>query len=211
MYKLCTVAGIVLLLSILPRTSVQAQSFELAQLILNVEKLSQLKAILSQMKKGYQILTTGYNTVRDLSEGNFSLHKAFLDGLLKVSPTVRKYKRVTDIVIMQQKLIRQYRHAFAIFTEADVFNETELEYIEKVYGGLFDRSMKNLDELLMVITAGELRMNDAERLRSIDRIYDDMKDKTDFLNHFNKKTTLLGLQRQKELSGYRSLEQLNSK
>ena len=58
-----------------------AQSAEIQQLLLNVEKLTQFKQILSDMKKGYQILEGGYNTIKDISEGNFSLHKAFLDGL----------------------------------------------------------------------------------------------------------------------------------
>lgn len=77
---------------ILPTSQASAQADEIAQLVLNIEKLSQFKQILSDMKKGYQILNGGYNTVKNIAEGNFSLHKAFLDGLMEVSPTVRNYR-----------------------------------------------------------------------------------------------------------------------
>ena len=56
-----------------------AQSTEAQQLLLNVEKLAQLKKILSNMKKGYEIVSSGYNTIKDISKGNFNLHDEFLN------------------------------------------------------------------------------------------------------------------------------------
>ena len=47
---------------------VMAQSTEIQQLLLNVEKLAQLKKILSNMKKGYEIVSNGYNTIKDISK-----------------------------------------------------------------------------------------------------------------------------------------------
>ena len=82
----------------------KAQSFEVQQLILDVEKLSQLKNIYSDLVKGYEILSEGYNAVSDISQGNFDLHKLFLDGLLKASPVVQKYQKVADIINCELKL-----------------------------------------------------------------------------------------------------------
>src|SRR5687768_17492678 len=84
--------------------STYAQSFEAQQLLLNVEKLAQLKQILSDLKKGYGIVSAGYNTIKNISEGNFKLHQVFLDGLLQVSPVVKKYKRIVDIISNQTKI-----------------------------------------------------------------------------------------------------------
>lgn len=176
---------------------VQAQQQELQQLMLNIEKLNQLRAILQNMYKGYKILTQGYNTIKNLAEGNFDLHKVFLDGLLQVSPTVRNYKKVVDIISMQRQLVKEYKSAFNKFKSVNVFHQNELDYLGKVYDNLVDRSLKNLDELLMVVTAGQLRMNDAERLSAIDGIYNDMQDKLQFLRHFNDKSTLVAAQRLK--------------
>ena len=69
----------------------KAQSDEVQQLLLNIEKLAQFKKILKNMKNGYQIIFKGYTAVKDISQGNFNLHKTFLDGLMQVSPAVKKY------------------------------------------------------------------------------------------------------------------------
>ncbi|MFX9630904.1 hypothetical protein ABTO69_20345, partial [Acinetobacter baumannii] len=58
----------------------KAQSDEVQQLLLNVEKLAQFKKILQNMYDGYKLLHKGYTAVKNISEGNFSLHKTFLDG-----------------------------------------------------------------------------------------------------------------------------------
>lgn len=185
------------LIGLLQSTQTYGQANEIAQLLLNVEKLTQFKAILKQMKDGYKILNGGYNTVKDLSEGNFSLHKTFLDGLMEVSPTVKKYRKVNLIIEAQFALVKEYKSAFSRFKADGSFNTKELEHIEKVYGNLLKLSLRNLDELAGVITAGQMRMSDDERLRAIDRIYEDMEEKIQFLRHFNSETSILGLQRAK--------------
>ena len=175
-----------------------AQTDEIAQLLLNVEKLAQFEQILSDMKKGYEILSGGYNTIKDLSQGNFSLHKTFLDALMEVSPAVKHYKRVADIISYQVILVKEYKSAFNRFKRDNNFNEQELAYLGRVYKNLFKQSLDNLDNLVTIITANQLRMSDDERLGAIDRIFADMQDKLLFLRHFNNNTTVLALQRAKE-------------
>lgn len=189
---------ICIVLSISSIFRVQAQSFEVQQLLLNVEKLAQFKQILADMKRGYEIINGGYNTVKNLSEGNFNIHKTFLDGLLAVSPTVKNYKRVPVIISVQIDLVKEYKSASKRFKQSDTFNEKELDYISMVYSRLFDQSLDNLEDLTTVLTANQLRMSDDERLQEIDRIYLEMQDKLQFLRYFNNQTSLLSLQRNKE-------------
>ena len=190
-----------------------AQSQEMQQLILNIEKLAQFKQILTDMKKGYQILNGGYNVVKDLSKGNFSLHETFLDALMQVSPTVRKYKRVGDIIHYQVLLVREYKAAFNRFRNSGNFNPEEIAYLEKVYSKLFKESIRNLDELTSVISANTLRMSDDERLATIDKVFADMQEKLSFLRNFNNSTSVLGIQRTKErndINAMRSIYQVNN-
>lgn len=179
-----------------PRASAQAQEIE--QLLLNIEKLAQFKTILSQMKSGYTILTNGYNSVKNIAQGNFSLHEAFIDGLWLISPEIRKYGRITDIINAQAALITEYKAAYKRFSGGGRFTATELDYLAKVYGQLLKESAANMDQLVMVITANQLRMSDDERLQAIDRIYADTDDKLVFLRSFNRQTSVLDLQRQRE-------------
>jgi hypothetical protein len=165
---------------------------------LDVEKLAQLKNILADLKKGYEVISGGYQTIKNISQGNFNLHQAFLDGLLQVNPMVKNYKRVADIISTQIKIVSEYKKAIRQFTLSQLFTSDELDYLKKVYRGLFNQSLKNLDALTMVITASKLRMSDDERLSAVDDIYLDIEDQLTFLRHFNNQTRLLGLQRAKD-------------
>lgn len=176
----------------------KAQSTEVQQLLLNVEKLSQLKNILQDMKKGWTVVSGGYNLIRNISQGNFSLHEFFLDGLMLVSPEVKKYRRVADIITYQKNIVTEYKSAFNRFRSSGAFNVDELEYLGSVYQQLFEHSVDHIDELLMVITSSKLRMSDDERLRAIDSIFDRVQDKLIFLRSFNTETGLLAVQREKQ-------------
>jgi hypothetical protein len=174
------------------------QSQEAQQLILNVEKLSQLKNILSDMTRGYEIVSKGYGTVKNIAQGNFSLHEVFLDGLWLVSPEVRKYYRVGEIISQQKMLVEEYKAAFKRFKRSNLFSTTELEYLSKVYAGLFSESLDHLDQLATAVTANKMRMSDQERLEAIDRIFFATQDKLAFLRSFNRQNSVLALQRERE-------------
>src|SRR5450432_1460123 len=186
-----------------------AQVYELERLILDIEKLSQLKSILSDLYKGYEILKTGYTTIKDISEGNFNLHKAFLDGLLAVSPDVQKYQRLADIIDLQARIVKEYKSAMNRYRQNVHFNPDELEYIGNIYSNLVDKSVKNLENLISVLTAGKLRMNDAERLKQIDGIYMDTRDQFQFLRKFNNGTDLLAVNRSSEANDIQTLRNLH--
>ncbi|ETZ19197.1 hypothetical protein [Pedobacter sp. V48] len=190
------------------RFHVSAQSTEVQQLLLNVEKLSQFKNILRDMKAGYQIISAGYNAVRDISKGNFSLHETFLDGLLAVSPEVRKYHKVVGIVSAQGRILSEYKAAFSALKSSEKFTIKEIDYLSSVYGNLSKQSLANLEALLMVITAGQMRMSDNERLEAIDAIYSDMQEKLLFLRHFNAQGIGIARQRKLERSDVSSMEDL---
>lgn len=189
---------VVIILCSVASMSVKAQSAEAEQLLLNWEKLTQLKKILKNMYDGYTILYKGYTAVKDISEGNFNLHKNFLDALLDVSETVRKYKRIRDIVNYQRRIVGEYKGALQQFTASGYFTPNELEHLRSVHKSLLERTAKSLDELAMVITAGELRMSDEERIAAIDRIYVGVVEQFSFLKEFNSGTSLLSVQRSAE-------------
>jgi len=202
------IMGLLLLLYI---RETQAQKQEVQQLLLNVTKLEQFRQILDDMRKGYQILVKGYGVVKDISEGNFSLHKTFLDALFEVSPAVKKYQKIPAIVDMQIRIVQRYKKAYDRFKQSGQFTPEEILYLGRVYGRLTDQSLKNVDALLTVVTAGKLRMSDEERLSAIDAIHAEVFDQLKFLNDFNNRTTLLAAQRQHENSEVGRLQGLYHK
>jgi len=200
------IASMLLLLVTATATPVQAQDQDLQQLILDIEKLTQFKAILSDMKTGYTILTQGYGQVKRLTQGNFDLHSAFLNSLMTASPQVRKYGRIADIVSDQLRIVSEGKAALAAFRRSGHFNTGELLYLNSVFTRLLKGSVANLANLTDVLTANKLRMSDAERLRQIDQIYGDTHDKLFFLRHFDRSVQVLEVQRAKELNEVQALK-----
>jgi hypothetical protein len=185
-----------------------AQSSELQQLILDIEKLTQFKNILSDMKRGYQIYEQGYGTISNLTKGNFDLHHIYLGSLMAVNPAIRNYSRIAEIVSIQASLVSEYRNASSRFRQSGSFNASELGYMQNVYSRLFSESLDNLMELTQVLTANRLRMSDAERIKVIDRLYATSSDKLQFLRSFNRQGVLLSIQRTKDAADTRTLKQL---
>lgn len=186
----------------------QAQSFEIQQLLLDVQKLAQLKSIYSDLVKGYDILSEGYNAVKDISQGNFDLHKLFLDNLLTASPAVQKYQKVANIIECQLQIISEYGTAYNRFKSDDNFSPDEIIYIGKVYNNLINESIKGLSDLTNVITDGTLRASDDERLAQIDKLDAEMQERLSFLRYFNNNTTVLALQRAREKNDVTTLQNI---
>lgn len=189
-------------------TAAFGQTQEASQLLLNYEKLKQLEEILDNMYKGYKILSQGYDRIKGIAEGNYKLHQVFLDALLAVNPAVRDYKRIPMIIEYQALLMKEYKRAYKRFRDDANFTASELQYLESVYTYLVKQSVRNLDELAMIVTASKLRMTDEERLKAIDRIFLDMESKLSFLRYFNNKTQMLAMQRVREKSDVNAIQSL---
>jgi len=190
------------------KANAQSTVQDMQQLILDIEKLTQLKAILTDMKTGYDILTQGYAQVKSISEGNFNLHAGFLNALMKASPAVRKYVRVADIIESQEEIVTEYKSAYKNFSSSGHFSAAELIYLNNVYVQLLNQSLNNLTTLTNILTANTLRMNDAERLQAIDHIYADTQSKLTFLRDFDNQAQVLAIQRQQEQNEVQSFQNI---
>ena len=184
------------------------QSDEAQQLLLNWEKLQELEKRLDNMYVGYKILDKGYTTIKNISEGNYTLHQLFFDGLMAINPAVRNYKRIPFIIDYQKLLVKEYKNAYNRFRIDPHFSPQEIEYMANVYNYLFTASLRNIDDLVMITTATKLRMSDDERMRAIDRVFYDMESKVGFLRSFNGSTQLLAIQRARAANDVRTLNHL---
>jgi hypothetical protein len=185
-----------------------AQVQEMQQLLLNIEKLTQMKSILSDMRTGYQIYQQGYGSISALAKGNFSLHETYLNGLLAVSPSVKNYARIADILSLQASLVSEYKRKQALFRQSGSFSVGELSYISDVYARLVSQTLNDAGELADILMGGKLRMSDADRIRAIDRIYTGSSDRFQFLRSFNNQGMAISLQRSKESGDTRALNRL---
>jgi len=204
------ILGVILAISFNIPIQSKAQSIaqDLQQLSLDYQKLAGLKSILKQMYTGYEVLSKGYSAVKEVSQGNFSLHEAFIDGLFIVSPTVRAYPRIADIINDQTMLVNEYQSAWTSFRQDKHFNPDEIGYMMNVYNNLISASLKNLSDLSMIVTDSQLRMSDAERLAAIDRIFTGGHGQLSFLRSFNDRNYRIAVQRAREANDQQTIKNL---
>lgn len=125
------------------------------------------------------------------------LYKNYYDELTKVKSIITYYQRIKDITQKQVRLVNEYERAWGLFQQDDHFNVEELDYMQKVYSGILNESMKNIDQIFLVLDSFTTQMSDAKRLEIINAAADQIDVNYDDLSLFNKQNILLSLQRAK--------------
>lgn len=159
-----------------------------------LEQLVALKMYAGYLKKGYDIVGSGISTVKDIKNGEFSLHSTFFSSLKSVSPAIRKNAKVASIISLQISIIK----AFKNIGDNDGLELSDNQYILDVKDRVTDNCLDDMEEMLLVITSGRLEMSDDQRIERLDSIYERMRDKAAFVQSFTGEVNLLIQQRKNE-------------
>ncbi|MCA6446315.1 MAG: hypothetical protein IM562_04060 [Chitinophagaceae bacterium] len=160
-----------------------------------LQQIAALQVYIGYAKKGYTVVTSGINTIRNIKNGDLNLHRDFFNRLKNVNPAIRRYAKVADIIAYQVKIIKQTKMTLQQIKETKQFTETEVDYCKQVFDNLLDECIKTVDELILVTTSGNLEMKDDERLKRIDSLYADVQDKYSFACSFSDDMGILAVQR----------------
>jgi len=126
------------------------------------------------------------------------LYANYFDELWKVKNSIATYQRVREIIQKQVQLVREYSRAFTLFKKDKNFTEGEISYMHEVYSGILDESIKNIDELKVVISGFVTQMTDGKRLEIINNASDNIEQNISDLRQFNEENIRTSLQRAKE-------------
>lgn len=194
------IAVLVCLLTAFTCQLIQAQTFgeffnqKKTQKKYLLEQIAALQVYIGYAKKGYEIIGTGLQSIKDITDGEFGLHTAYITSLKAVSPVIRNNIKVAEIIETQLNITR----AFASLKSSESLPLTHRLYILDVREKVMDECAKDLDELLLVITSGKIEMSEKERIRRLDRIYSSITDKYGFTIDFAGQVMTLISQRDKE-------------
>ena len=136
--------------------------------------------------------------IGDWASRQKELYAKYFDELWKVKNALQTYQNVKDIVNKQLQLVKEYAHAFNISKQDKNFSPEEIEYMREVYSGILQESLKNIEQVDLVITSFATQMSDAERLNVIHRASDKMDQNLSDLREFNQQNIRVSLQRAKE-------------
>ncbi len=136
--------------------------------------------------------------IAEWTEKHRKLYQDYYEELWKVKNTIAAYKRVRQLMDQQVKIVDEYRRCWNIVQKDDHFTIEELEYMGKVYLGIMEESVKNLDQVLLVINSFKTQMSDGKRLEIIERAADEIDQNYSDLKQFNTQNMLLSLNRAKD-------------
>lgn len=174
-----------------------------------LQQIAAYKVYLEYIEKGYGIAKDGLNAIQSIKNGDFTLHKEFIGSLSKVNPKIKSYTRVADIISYQIRIVKDVATVTKNLKESDQFTAEELKYTKSVFERLMEESFRNIDELYIIITSGELKMKDDERMKRIDQLYLDIQDKYSFCRSFSEECSVLAMQRLSEKAETTMSERIN--
>jgi hypothetical protein len=137
------------------------------------------------------------NEISDWTERQRDLYKDYYEELAKVKSIITYYQLIRDISQKQVRLVQEYESAWALFQQDRHFNLAELGYMQQVYTGILEESMKNIDQIVLILDSFTTQMSDARRLAIIDAAADQIDTNYNDLKLFNRQNILLSLQRAK--------------
>lgn len=146
--------------------------------------------------------------ISDWTEKQRGLYADYYQKLWEVKSLIGTYKRVKDLAQTQASIIREYNWAIGLFHKDKHFTGDELLHMEEVYRGILGASIKNLDQVFVVINSFKTQMSDAKRLELISTAAEQMEQNYSDLKQFNNQNITLSLQRAKSESEVKSLKKM---
>ncbi|RWY51244.1 conjugal transfer protein TraI [Mucilaginibacter gilvus] len=160
------------------------------------------KVIENQMSK------TKLTEISGWTEQQKQLYSNYYSELGKIKSVIANYQRIKDITLKQAALVSEYKQAWSLFRQDSHFNPQELSYMQQVYSGILDASVKNLDEIILVVSPTKTQMTDEQRLELINKASDHLDENYNDLHKFNSQGIQLSLQRSKDLNDIQSIKKL---
>lgn len=135
--------------------------------------------------------------IADWTEKQKEQYRKYYEELGHVKAIISYYQRIRDITKKQLRLVDEYKRAWSLIRQDSHFTADEIEYMGKVYSGILDESLKNIDQINLIIKSFITKMSDAKRLELINSAADQVDANYLDLVQFNRQNTLLSLQRAK--------------
>ena len=146
--------------------------------------------------------------ISDWVEKQRTLYAKYFDELWRVKAALAYYYKVKGIISKQAQLVDEYKAAWALFKQDKNFTADEVNYMQQVYTGIMDESIKNLDQLFLVINAFATQMSDAKRLEIVNEVDLRLDENIGDLREFNSQNKMMSLQRASEKGEIETVKRL---
>lgn len=158
----------------------------------------QVENVLSKLK---------LDEISDWTQKQKDLYKGYYEELAKVKSIITYYQRIKEITKKQTQLVQEYERAWNLFKQDTHFKDSEIQYMERVYTGILEEIVKNIDQIFLILDSFATQMSDLKRLEIINKAADQIDENYDDLTMFNQQNILLSLQRAKTEADVKQVKQ----
>lgn len=137
-----------------------------------------------------------------------ALYSNYYSELWQIKSYISYYQRIKDLTMKQVALVSEYKSAWGLFQRDKHFQPAELNQMQKVYSGILDASVKNLDQIMLVVGTNQTQMSDEQRLELINKAGDRLDENYNDLKQFNNQNELLSLARSKDVNDLQTVKGL---
>lgn len=148
------------------------------------------------------------NEISEWTEKQRKLYDDYFQELRKVKNLISTYKKTKGIITRQVQLVEEYKKAWNLLRQDKHFSAQELDYMYKVYSGILDESLKNLDQLFLVTNAFATQMTDGKRLELIHTASDNLEKNLTDMRGFNNRNYRISLSRADDITQAEMLKKL---
>ena len=169
------------------------------------KQIAALKMYGGYLRQGYEIARDGLSLVHDITGGEFRLHKDYFGSLGAISPVVKGSSDVLAILSVGHEIAA----VLETVTGSEYLHPSDKSYLRNVRDGLLEASLDDLDQLLLIITAGKLELTDRERLGQLKKILNNIRRKAALARELAGQARLLVRQRKREQATTEALEEIH--
>ena len=145
--------------------------------------------------------------ISDWSQKQKDLFGQYYTELWNIKTAIAYYSRITELTQKQVALVNAYHKAWNLLKNDKHFTADEFTYMGKVYSGILQASVNDLDQIMAVIHANKTQMPDAKRLEIINKAADHMDSNYSDMEQFNTQNEMLSLQRAQDENEVLTLKQ----
>jgi hypothetical protein len=136
------------------------------------------------------------------------LYEDYYNELWQVKQVIADYDKVRDIVRLQSKIVSEYTRAYSLFKQDKHFTSDELDQMFRVYNGILSESLKNVDQVLLVVNSLVTQMDDAGRIEIINKAASGVQKNYSDLQRFNQQNVQLSLERGSDVNDIETVKKL---
>jgi conjugation system TraG family ATPase len=204
---------------LLPNGGAKAQIIDIADEIikealetadLKIQRLQTQTLLLQNAEKALENTMAGdlLDDITGWVQQQDQLFAEYYGELWQVKAALTGFSRVAQLIERQAQLVKEYQRVTAAVRQDPHFSAAEVTQMLNVYSGILNASIRNTQQLALVIQGSMTQMEDAGRLRIIDETATNIDHNYSALEQYNQENTLLSLQRAKDEADIQTIKTL---